>query len=77
MSRAAQLELNNMTLTDGYSTTMGSAIYLLDGKLELSNVEIVDNRAEIEGAIVNEFGSMRIQRSVFRNNMETAIVKRR
>lgn len=72
--QGGQLELNNITLAEGYSTTLGSAIYLLDGKLELSNVEIVDNRAEVEGAIVNEFGSMRILNSAFRNNVETAIV---
>lgn len=72
--QGGQLELEDMTLTAGYSTTMGSAIYLLDGQLDLTNVEIVNNRAEVEGAIVNEFGTMVIENSAFRNNLETAIV---
>ena len=72
--QGGKLALNNMTLTEGYSTTMGSAIYVLDGALELSNIVIADNKAEIEGALVNEFGSMRIFGSAFSNNLGTAIV---
>ena len=67
--QGGKLELSDMTLTEGYSTTMASAIYLLDGELALTNVEIVHNRAEVEGAIVNEFGAMVIDGSAFRNNL--------
>lgn len=72
--QGGELELSDMILTDGYSQTMGSVIYMLDGRLSLSNVEIVDSRAEIEGALVNEFGTLRIEGSAFRNNSWTAIV---
>ncbi len=72
--QGGKLELRDMTLTEGYSTTMASVIYLLDGELELTNVEIVHNRAEVEGAIANEFGAMVIDGSSFRNNLGTVIV---
>ena len=72
--QGGELELSDMTLADGYSPTMGSAIYMLKGRLTMTNVDIVDNRADIEGALVNEFGSMRIEGSAFRNNLKTAVV---
>jgi len=72
--QGGKLELNNMTLTNGYSATMGSVIYVLDGAIEMTHVDVIDSQAEIEGAIVNEFGSMRISNSAFRNNLGTAIV---
>ena len=72
--QGGDLELSDLTLADSYSPTMGSAIYMLEGKLTMTNVEIVDSRADIEGALVNEFGNMRIEGSAFRNNMKTALV---